>query len=162
MTVWQKALHLTLIGGGLLTSMAFPSLAHSQEATDSRKMIYMFSAEFPPNVMAQYPRPPIQETKFWQLLDKEISASSDLAMTETMEDADYQVELRCGGILNCTRLIVDVKDSKRTLLTSFNLSHFSPYGGLGKPKLDIVAHQLTQKLDERLNSLQKGGYGFTE
>lgn len=159
---WQKLLPAVLLSLGLLGSSVFPQLAHSQEDGTHRKVVYLFTTDFPPSVMTQYPSPPLQETKFWQLLDKNFTATQDLSLTDSLEDADYRVELRCSGILNCTRLIVDVKDSKRTLLSSFNLTNYSSYWGLGKPNLNFVSQQLTQKLDEHLKLLDKGGYGYSE
>jgi hypothetical protein len=159
---WQKLFPAMLLGCGLLVSSVFPLLAHSQEAGTNRKAIYLFSTEFPPSLLTQYPTPPIQETKFWQILDKNISETQDLSLTQNLEDADYQVELRCSGILNCTRLVVDVKDSKRMLLTSFNVTNYSTYFGFGRPDLNLVSQRLTQKLDEHLKLLGQGGYGHTE
>lgn len=159
---WQQLLPAVLLGCGLLVSSAFPLLAHSQEGGSNRKAIYLFSTEFPPSVFTQYPSPPLQETKFWQQLDKDISATQDLVLTQSLEDADYQVELRCSGVINCTRLIVDIKDSKRSLLTSFNLTKYTPHFGLGRPNLTYVSQKLTQKLDEHLKLLEKGGYGYSE
>lgn len=159
---WQHLLPAILLGFGLLMNSLFPLLAHSQAGDANRKQIYIFSAEFPPNTLAQYPAPPIQETQFWQLLDKEFSTTRDLALTENLEYADYQVELRCGGVINCTKLIVDVKDSKRTLLTTFTMSNFSLYFNLGRPNLSYVAQKLTQKLDDRIQKFSQGGYGYTE
>jgi hypothetical protein len=160
---WQKLLPALIVGCGLLFGSAFPQLAHSQEGGTNRKMIYMFSADFPPNVMTQYPSPPLQETKFWQMLDRSMSTTSDLALTQSLEDADYQIELRCSGVLNCTKLIVDVKDPKRTLLTTFTVNKYSPYLGLfGRPKLELVSQTLTQKLDEHIQRLSQGGYGYSD
>ena len=160
---WQKLLPAVLLGCSLLVSSAFPPLAHSQESASNRKVIYMFSSEFPPNTMTQYPTPPLQETQFWKLLDRDFSATQDLALTDTLEDADYQIELRCGGIMNCAKVVVDVKDSKRTLLTTFSLDNYSVFWwGIGQPKLPLVSQMLTQKLDERLKQLAQGGYGYTK
>ena len=159
---WQHLLPAILLGFGLLMNSLFPLLAHSQEGDTNRKQIYLFSTEFPPNTLTQYPAPPLQETKFWQLLDKEFAATPDLSLTENLEDADYQVEVRCGGIINCTKLIVDVKDSKRTLLTTFTMSNAPIYLNLVRPNLPYVAQKLTQKLDTHIQKFSQGGYGYTE
>lgn len=157
---WFKVLPAVLLGCGLLVNTCFPQLAHSQEGATNRKMIYLFSADFPQNTLAQYPTPPIQETKFWQLLDHDMSGTQDLTLTENLEDADYQIELRCGGVINCSKLVVDIKDSKRTLLNTFTLSTYS-FFGLTRPNLVSVSQDLTQKLDEHLKQLAQGGYGFS-
>jgi len=159
---WQKLIPAVLLGCGLLFGSAMIPAAHSQEDGGNRKMIYMFSADFPPNTMAQYPSPPIQETKFWQMLDRSMSATPDLALTQSIEDADYQIELRCGGVMNCTKLIVDVKDSKRTLLTTFVLRNYNTFIGLfGRPRLEAVSDEIAQRLDEHIKHFSQGGYGFS-
>jgi hypothetical protein len=132
------------------------------EATSARKTIYLFSGDFPQNLFTQYPTPPIKETRFWQFMDKEMSGTGDLRLTEDPTRADYRVELRCSGLRNCSKLMVDIKDPNRNLLSSFSLKRFSSLGGLGDPKLDVVARELTQKLDERLKLLPQGGYGNTD
>lgn len=159
---WQTILPVALVGLSLATAALFPAMAHSQEAGSGRKMLYLFSTDFPPNPLVQYPTPPVSETKFWQLLDKEMGATEDLTLTENLEEADYRVELRCGGIFNCSKLVVDVKSPKRDVLTSFSIKNFAPHHGLGAPKLELVAQQLTQKLDERIKLLDQGGYGHTD
>lgn len=159
---WQTILSVAIVGFGLAAASLLPQLAHSQEATAGRKMLYLFSTDFPPNPVVQYPTPPVSETKFWQLLDKEMGTTEDLMLTDNMEDADYRIELRCGGIFHCSKLIVDVKDPQRDELASFTIKNFAAYKGLGSPKLEVVARQLTLKLDERLKLLNEGGYGHTD
>jgi hypothetical protein len=163
MKCWHPILTATLIGLSLAASAWFPQHSYSQEAgsTAGRKMIYLFSADFPPNALTQYPMPPARETRFWQLLDKDMATTTDLTLTENPEDADYRVELRCGGVFNCSKLIVDVKDPNRTVLTSFTIKNFA-YLYVGAPNLDIVAQRLTSTLDTRLKLLEKGGYGHTD
>lgn len=170
---WQKVLPVSLVTLLLLLGSLAPMVARAQDAdtysaqdesasASSRKMLYLFTTDFPPNPVAQYPTPPTKETRFWQLLDKEMAATPDLTLTENLEEADYRVELRCGGVFNCSKLLVDVKDPKRTVLTSFTLKHYSPFLGLGAPNLPLVARQLSQKLDERIKLLSEGGYGHTD
>lgn len=170
----HKVLPISLLGLCLLAGSLMPLAAQGQDADDDygqpavsssttgRKMLHLFSADFPPNPLSQYPSPPAKETRFWQLLDKEMAATPDLTLTESLEDADYRIELRCGGILNCSKLLVDVKDPNRTVLTSFTLKKVSNLGGLGSPRLEQVAHELAQTLDERIKLLDQGGYGHTD
>lgn len=166
----------------LMALLAFPwvvtallsGLAQAQDADDpysqpavtstpaGRKMLYLFSTDFPPNRVAQYPTPPAKETRFWQLLDREMGRTSDLSLTENALEADYRVELRCGGVFNCSKLLVDVKSQDRIVLTSFKLKHFSTFRGLGVPRLEQVAHELSQTLDQRIKLLEQGGYGHTD
>lgn len=162
MKSWHTLLTTSLIGASLLLSAWFPQQSYSQETGNNtaRKMIYLFSTDFPPNALMQYPTPPTRETRFWQLLDKEMAATPDLTLTENPEAADYRVELRCGGVFNCSKLIVDVKDLNRTVLTSFAIKNFA-YFYVGAPDLNIVTQRLTSTLEKRLQLLDKGGYGYT-
>ncbi|HEY9685943.1 MAG TPA: hypothetical protein V6C52_03105 [Coleofasciculaceae cyanobacterium] len=161
---WQKILTVAVIALGLTASSLMVQPSHSQEAQDKRTMLYLFSTEFPPNAVIQNPIPPIQETRFWQLLDKEMQATNALALTQNLEEADYRVELRCSGIASCSRLTVDIKNMDRDVLASFTMKDLLPLHGLlgGKHRLHEVAHELTTRVDERLKLLQQGGYGHTE
>jgi hypothetical protein len=166
----------------LLALLAFPwvatallsGIAQAQDADEpysqpavvsspvGRKMLYLFSTDFPPNTVAQYPTPPAKETRFWQLLDREIGRTSDLSLTENALEADYRVELRCGGVFNCSKLLVDVKSPDRIVLTSFKLKNFASFLGLGAPRLEQVARELSRTLDQRIQLLEQGGYGHTD
>jgi hypothetical protein len=149
-----------LVGLSVLLGSVLPHPAFCQEGT-SRKMLYVFSLDFPPDVVAHYPTPPLQQTRFWQLLDREIQATNNLSLTTDQELADYRVELRCTGLFPCSQLAVDVKDPQRNTLTSFNLKKFSPFFGLWKkPDLEKVARELAILLDERIRLLSQGGVGY--
>lgn len=161
MKFWHKGIPAVLLGATVLLNGLFPLTAHSQDA-NGRKMLYLFSFDFPQDVLVQYPSPPVQETRFWQLLDHEMQATPDLTLTENMEKADYRVEIRCGGALNCSHLDVNVKDSKRNFLTSFEIKRIDLAFGLWKPNLAKVARELTIRLDEHLRLLDQGGYGYSE
>lgn len=162
MRSWQQRLLIAMMGLSVLAGCLTPPPAQSQEYTDGRKMLYLFSLDFPPDIPAKYPIPPLQESRFWRLLDREIRATDNLALTENMEMADYRVELHCSGALNCSELAVDVKDSQRNMLTSFVIKNIAPFFGLGRPDLDKVSRQLAIRLDERIKRLNQGGYGFSE
>ena len=165
---WKAISAVVVCMLGLLGSNLLPAVA--QETMDAvehgdmgaRKMIHLFSADFPPNPLAKYPAPPVKETRIWQLLDREMATTDNLILTENLEDADYRVELRCGGVFSCSKLLVDVKSPDRVLLTSFSIKHIAPFFGLGAPKLPFVAQQLSVKLDEHLKLLDQGGYGHLE
>lgn len=165
---WQKTASMALIGMGLMLGSLTP--AHSQDAypsdagaSSTPKLLYVFSTEFPGNPTSQYPSPPLQETRFWQLLDREMKLNGNLALTENMEQADYRVDLRCAGIVNCAKLIVDIRSLDRDVLATFPIKNVRPVLGLwGWPNLESVAKKLTVKLDERLRRLEQGGYGYTE
>jgi len=161
MKSWPQGLAVIVMGLSVLAGGMLPLAAHSQEA-GGRKMLHLFSLDFPPDPIVVSPTPALQETRFWQLMDREMQATSDLALTEDVEHADYRVEIRCSGLLNCSQLAVDIKDPNRNLLASFSLKNIAPYWGLGKPNLDKVSRQLTIRLDEQLQLLNQGGYGYSE
>lgn len=126
-----------------------------------RKVLYLFSADFPYVPGIQWPPAPGTETRFYQLLDQAMSKTPDLVLTDNPEKADYRVELRCGGILHCSKLLVDIKDPNRVVLGSFSLKNASYLWGFGGPNLKQTADTLTQRLDERINLFAQGGYGST-
>ncbi len=170
MTAWKKILPTALIGLSIAianfvpvhSQEETPAVATQEETTGSRKVIYISSGDFPPNAVTQIPTPAAAQTRFWQLMDKEVQNTQTLALTESLEQADYRVDLRCAGILNCSQLAVDVKDTDRNVLASFKLKNYSPLWGLAAPNLEKVAHDLTNRLDERIRMLGKGGYGYSE
>ena len=49
-------------------------------AEAERKKVYLFTADFPQNVFTQYPSPPLEETTFWKLLNKEMASTSGLTL----------------------------------------------------------------------------------
>lgn len=165
---------MALLAFPWVAAALLPVVAYAQDADDpysqpavastpaGRKMLYLFSTDFPPNGVAQYPTPPSKETRFWQLLDREIGRTSDLTLTDNVSDADYRVELRCGGVFNCSKLLVDVKSPDRIVLTSFKLKNFATFFGLGVPRLEQVARDLSVTLDQRIKLLEQGGYGHTD
>lgn len=157
---WTQILPVALTAIALLSGSLLVQPAHSEDG--GRKQLFFFSSDFPPNPAAQVPVLPIQETQFWQLLDRETKATDDLAVTENMEKADYRVDLRCGGVMGCSKLVVDIRNPERDVLGSFTIKNVKGFLGLEPVKLDLVARQLTQKLDERFKQLDQGGYGHAE
>jgi hypothetical protein len=129
---------------------------------DGRKHIYLFSTDFPSDPLAQYPSPPAEETQFWRLLDKDMAATNALSLTADPAQADYRVELRCGGIFRCSRLRVDVKTPQRQMLTSFSLKNVNNFWGLGAARLDQVSRELSLRLDEHIRALPQGGQGHSD
>jgi len=188
---WQQMMQIALVGLGVAAFSLSIQPVSSQEASpepqpavhetpadaqampasgqetpvsmegSSRKTVYLFSPDFPRADGLNFTPEAIKETRFWQLLDREMRANGNLRLTENMEEADYRVELRCGGAFSCSTLMVDVKDMNRDVLASFTLKHFAPVAGLGPIKWQSLAHDLTHRLDERLRLLDQGGYGHT-
>lgn len=163
MKLRQHVLPLLGVGLSLLaTTVLLAQPAHSDD-TKPRKLIYLFSHDFPLDTFSSEPTPPVSTTRFWQLMDKEIKATPDLTLTESVDKADYRVELRCGGIRECSKLVVDIETPTRDVLASFNIRNGMRSGRFNrKPNLEIVAQELTQRLDERFKLLEQGGYGVTE
>jgi len=157
----KRAILLTLLGMGLagaFVNVYFPLLAHS-DTPDGRKVIYLFSQDFPPDPILQYPSPPIKEARFWKLMDLEMKATPDLSLTNDMQQADYRVELRCTGVLYCSNLAVDIKDMNRNELGSFKIKKTAPWLGLKPIPLERIARELTLMLDERIKHFPEGDYG---
>lgn len=162
MKSWRAIIPVVLVGLSILATNLLPLPAQSEE-TSGKKALYLFSLDFPPDLTTQYPSPPMQETKFWQLLDQEMQATHNLMLTESMEKADYRVEIRCAGALNCLNVAVDVKDLQRNVLTSFEIKRIHPLLGLWKPDLEKVARELAIRLDDRLKLIEQGGgYGYAD
>jgi hypothetical protein len=147
---------------GSADASAYHNAAWNPAGVQGRKKLYLFTADFPSDPLIQYPIPATEETRFWRLLDKEMSATESLSLTADPRKADYRVELQCGGVFRCSRLLVNVKSPDRTVLTSFSLDKINRRGGLGAPYLEQVSRELTQRLDERLRLLPQGGYGHFE
>ncbi len=133
--------------------------AYQSDSNPNTKRIYLFTTDFPPASFGQYPSPPIKETRFWQDVDKEMTAGQRLSLTDDPTQADYRVELRCSGILNCSKLVVDLKSPKRDVLATFPIIHINSYGGFGSPNLEKVAKVLNEELIHHIDLLGQGGYG---
>lgn len=155
---WKTLVPTALIGLLLLGAVAKMPAAEAQDA--SRKVIYLYSLDFPPDAMVQTPSPALHETRFWRLMESEFAKTNDLALTQNLEEADYRVELRCGGIRKCSKLMVDIKNPQRDVLASFALKSIRPL--LTPPNLEQVVHDLTERVDEKLYEMEQGRYGFTE
>ena len=158
MTRLQKVL-LTLLAGTLIGG-AIPTQAQDAveaEAAPQRTVIYLYSHDFPPSPTNAYALPAL-ETKFWQLLDKEMQQTDNLVLTQALDEADYRVELRCAGF-QCNKVRVDVKNPNRDVLTSFTVKNQKP-PLIGLTNLELFTASFAQKLNERLKLLEQGGYGF--
>ena len=123
-----------------------------------KRVIYVQNSEFPPNeVFVSYPPNQKRKTRFWEYLDKELAANN-MRLTENMEEADYRVDLKCAGIIQCSRLQVFIESPNRDVLTSFPVEQvrllYTP------PQVPIVARRISEKLEQHLNLLEKGGYGY--
>lgn len=143
----------------VLTSFTMTS-AHAQEASDGRHSIYVFSNGFPPDKWAQYPSPAVKTAFFWEQFHQQVLGSQNLALTDQPDTADYIVELQCGGIRNCSKLIVNIKSPSRDLLGSFKLSKIS--GLFHSPRLEHVAKRLSSTLDKHILAIENGEFRHTE
>ncbi len=50
----------------------------------------------------------------------------------------------------------------RNVLSSFSITGYKPHRFYGAPNLEKVAHDLTTRLNERLHTIDQGGFGATE
>src|SRR5690606_19443754 len=84
----KRWMTLALVGLTVLPALLLgtPTM-QAQETQHQRKMIYLFSPDFPPAPRVRHPLPPDQVTRFWQLLDKEMKETASLGLTENLEEA---------------------------------------------------------------------------
>lgn len=160
---WNQLIPTALVGGLLLGAIVPALQAQAQDAPQSppaRKILFLSSLDFPPDAFVQNPTPALSETRFWRLMEAEVNKTGDLALTQNLEEADYRVELRCAGVRNCSKLVVDIKNPQRDVLASFSLKGIRPL--LTPPNLALVAKNLTERIDEKLYQMEQGQYGYTE
>jgi len=148
--------------GLILAGSAFDRASAQDTPADvERKVIYLFNQDYPPAGIVQHPTHPVSLTKFWQVLDKQMRESRSLALSESLEDADYRVEIKCAGITHCSKLRVYIKSPQRDVLSAFTLHKVK--AGLFTPSaelMDNVASRLAQRLQESIDALEEGGYGY--
>ncbi|MDX2085865.1 MAG: hypothetical protein SFZ03_10815 [Candidatus Melainabacteria bacterium] len=119
--------------------------------------LYVINPDFPPARFSDYPLPPVEETRFWQLLDTALDKTQTLTLTENIEQADYRVELLCTGITYCSKLQVNVYSPQRDALASYQLKvRRYPWQSFD---LARTASVLGSTLTERVALLQQGGVG---
>jgi hypothetical protein len=137
-------------------AMFSPLSAFSQEGAAPKSKIFVFSQDFPPDIFFEHPQPPVKETRFWQLLDKNMREHSSMELTENLEDANYRVTLECSGVAWCGKIKVYLMTPHRDVLASYSIPGrplFFP------PNLGLVAKRLTETLDYRIASIEQGGVG---
>ena len=147
-----------LMFGGLATC---PAMAQDTPADETRKVIYLFNQDYPPAGIVQHPTHPVQLTKFWQVLDKQMRETRNLALTESVEDADYRVEIKCAGITHCSKLRVYLQSPQRDVLSAFTLHKVKPlFLSANTVQMEGVAQRLATRLQESIDALEEGGYGY--
>ena len=137
--------------------------ANAQDTpVETRKVIYLFNQDYPPASIVQHPTHPVALTKFWQLLDKEMRGTRNLALSESVEDADYRVDIKCAGISQCGKLRVYLQSPQRDVLSSFTLKNVksSFFSAPSHGVMDSVAKRLAERLQESIDALEEGGYGY--
>lgn len=142
---------------------ADPGIPGIQSAEDTptqeKTVLYLYNPEYPPTEAVQYPPSAERVTRFWQLLDKEF-ASTDLTLTSNIEEADYRVELKCTGVPYCTRLRVYILTPQRDVLSSYSIGAGRMFLVAGTPMISRVAARLSETLQEHIDLLGKGGFGY--
>jgi hypothetical protein len=147
------ALISLMVGIGTFSAALAP-VAHADG--EARSKIYIFTQDFPPDIFFQHPQPPVSTTKFWKLLNHEIQERTNLELTPNLEEANYRVDLRCGGVVHCNRVRVDVMTPYRDVLTSYDL----PGKILGFwPNVSLMSQRLATTLDIKIAALEDGGFG---
>lgn len=127
--------------------------------TLNRKVVYLFNQDYPPQTLVGYPTPPMSTAHFWKMLDKEMRQTQTLGLTENLEEADYNVEVKCSGIMGCSKLRVYIKSPKRDVLTAYTLRGIKQNPIAHRP-VDQVAKRLAQSLEERISKLEQGDFGY--
>ncbi|MEM0952060.1 MAG: hypothetical protein AAGI66_07970 [Cyanobacteria bacterium P01_H01_bin.74] len=148
---------------GVLTavffSCAYENLARAQQQLPMKPMarkVYVFSSDFPPGGLINYPASSQKQSAFWGDLNQAFLNTPRLMLTNAVEDADYRVELRCSGIVNCKHLTVDLKSAKRVALTAFRLKDIRNW--FGDPDYSLVSTRLVEVLNQKIAQVERGGF----
>ena len=156
----MKRIMVMALLAGLLGSVDLLA-AQAQDTPDTRKVVYLLNPDYPPAGIVDHPTQPVQITHFWQVLDQEMHATKNLALSESMENADYRVEMKCAGITYCSKLRVYVQSPQRDVLSAFTLNKVkSPFSSVNKAQMSDVAKRLAQRLQTSISQLEEGGYGY--
>jgi len=168
--VFQKyvAIPVTALGvclgiGNLLTALAQtdPAEQNMQYSNNTKKVLYINSPDYPPDPM-QYPQNPTKKTEFWKEMDRALTTTRNLTITENLEQADYRVNIKCGGIIHCSKLKVYIESPKRDVLASYTLPNIKKVATSDQPKpISNTASRLAATLQEHIDKLQQGGYGYS-
>ncbi len=149
--------HLCLLSC-LLTSLVAlatpfsPTLAEDTPVAPFKKAhIFLFSKDYPPNVVFGYPIVPEKQTLFYQYLDQYMAESGKMELVRKFDDADVQVHIDCAGIRRCTKLMVHVKSPRRNPLVSYQIP--------GSSNVQTTALRLVKTLSEKLDNIKLGGVG---
>lgn len=156
---WISLLSILFTLGGMMSLAAPNAQAQNQDPAQDgpgRKMIYMFSDDFPPDLFFQHPQPPVRTTRFWQILDKAMNENTDLQLTEDVEEANYRVELMCTGITWCGKVRVDVMTPNRDVLATYSIPGKLPFLW---PNIAVTAQRIASTLDSRIAAIEEGGVG---
>lgn len=168
--VFQKyvAIPVTALGiclgiGNLLTALAQNNPAEQSAAysNEGRKVLYINSPDYPAEAVIKYPQNPSQKTEFWQELDRAMQMTRNLSITENLEQANYRVDIKCAGLAFCTKLKVYIRSPKRDVLASYTIPKIKQTANLEKKPIANTASRLATSLQERIDELERGGYGYS-
>lgn len=171
--LFQKyvAVPVTVLGvclgvGNLLTALAQtdPSEQNMQYSggSDARKVLFINSPDYPSEALAQYPQNPATKTEFWKEMDRAMRTTRNLSITENLEQADYRVNIKCGGLIHCSKLKVYIENPKRDVLASYTLPKVKKTATKDQERpIANTASRLAATLQEHIDKLSQGGYGYS-
>jgi hypothetical protein len=116
--------------------------------------VYIFSYDFPTSWYFKNTKTTEASTDFYGLLQQSIATTPLLTLVPLAADADYQVNLRCGGVIDCDKVAVDVYDRKGQLTNTFKIRTRKWPVILGHKQLASVANVLVDTLDRQLTPVQ--------
>ena len=126
-------------------------------SAEGRKPVYIYSPDYPQSGLMNKPA---RQTDFVKFLNQSLSETRNLTLTNSVEDAQYRVDVLCGGIAYCTQLKVYIKSPHRDVLTAYSLPNIKSTWWLKPAPLSDVAHRLADTLQTHIDQLDQGGYGY--
>jgi hypothetical protein len=145
---------LVLCVAGNLTSQAQPA----GEQSNSGTTVYFTSLSFPYVGLGQVPPKAEDETVFLSTLANTLKTNSNITLTNQPEQADITVKLECGGIVQCSTLMLDFYSPEGQFLSRLKLpGHKNPFV---KANPEAYVPSIAQGLASQLQAIQQQGrYG---
>jgi hypothetical protein len=113
----------------------------------------------PAQWVAQYPGDPIIDTLFKKHLVEAFYKHGPMVLDTNVDNVDYRVEGRCGGVWHCSELQLNLFDQQRNLLGTTYLKRAKM--GYGDAALKMYAEQIAQVVAQRIRDLDYKAYGNT-
>ena len=126
--------------------------ATASEAETSEKLsLYIYSYDYPPSWYYKGTRTVKGKADFQTHLENAIAETPLFSLVPLAVNANYQVNLRCGGFIDCDKLIVDVYDPKGNLANSFKIRTRKWPVFLGAKEMSEVTKTLFENLEKQLS-----------